>query len=171
MYRITALRAATAVALTAGFACLGTATATAETGNSSDVNTLAGSLAKGYGLNNCQSADLSGGDLADLRCGQNPDSNGPGSAVYQLYKNTTDLTTAFNSNLNGVTLAPCTSSGSAQPVPWHQGNSDQNAGQAACGNYQGVNLVIWTVDSKNVLGSIYTKGDGPSLYKWWQSNA
>ena len=38
-----------------GFACLGTATASADpsTGNSSAVSTLAGSLSKGYSLNNC----------------------------------------------------------------------------------------------------------------------
>ncbi|WP_245604905.1 hypothetical protein [Mycobacterium genavense] len=58
------LRATTAAALTAAFCCVGTATATADT--TADVNTLAASLAKGYGLNNCQSSPLTGAEVAEL---------------------------------------------------------------------------------------------------------
>jgi hypothetical protein len=166
------LRAATAAALTASFFCVGTATATADTtGSSADVNSLATSLAKGYGLNNCQSTALTGTEVAELQCGQSPDSSGPASAIYQLFKSGNDLSGAYASNLRDVTLSSCSGSGSKDPGPWHQGNSDQSGGQMACGTYKDVSLVLWTVDGKNVLGSIFSKGDVPTLYKWWQANA
>lgn len=165
------LRAAIAAALTATFCCVGTVTATADTGSSADVNTLAASLAKGYGLNNCQSSPLTGAELAELQCGPNPDSGGPASAVYQLFKSANDLSGAYASNLKDVTLSSCSGSGSKDPGPWHQASSDQAGGQMACGTYKGVSLVLWTVDGKNVLGSIFSKADVPSLYKWWQANA
>lgn len=166
------LRAATAAALTATCFCLGTATATADTtGSSADVNTLASSLAKGYGLNNCQSTALTGAEVAELQCGQNPDSSGPASAVYELFTSGNDLTGAYASNLKDVTLSACSGSGSTAPGPWHQGNADQAGGQVACGTYKDVSVVLWTVDGKRVLGSVFSKGDVPSLYKWWQANA
>ena len=91
-----ALRAATATVLTVGFAAAGAATATADpntTGSSADVNTLAASLPKGYGLNNCQSAQISGGAKAELDCGQNPDPSGPKVGIYVLYASSTDAST------------------------------------------------------------------------------
>jgi hypothetical protein len=164
-------RAAMAAALTTTFFCIGSATATADTtGSSADVNTLASSLAKGYGLNNCQSTPLTGAEVAELQCGQNPDSSGPASAVYQLFKSSNDLSGAYASNLRDVTLAACSGSGSKEPGPWHQGSNSQAGGQVACGTYKDVSLVLWTVEGKNVLGSVYSKGDVPSLYKWWQAN-
>src|ERR1700739_2958461 len=105
-----ALRAATAVAFMTGSAVVGAAVATADpsgTGSSADINTLAGSLSKGYGLNNCQPAQLTGPILAELDCGQNPDSSGPAAGVYQLFSNGTDLAAAFTSGINGVSLAAC----------------------------------------------------------------
>lgn len=165
-------RAAMIAALTAALCCVGTATATADTtGSSADVNTLAASLAKGYGLNNCQSSALTGAEVAELQCGQNPDSSGPASAVYQLFKSANDLSGAYASSLKDVTLSSCSGSGSKEPGPWHQASSDQAGGQMACGTYKGVSLVLWTVDGKNVLGSVFSKADVPSLYKWWQANA
>ncbi|BBY23048.1 serine/threonine protein kinase [Mycobacterium stomatepiae] len=162
------LRAAMTAALTAALCCVGTATATADTtGSSADVNTLA----KGYGLNNCQSSALTGAEVAELQCGQNPDSSGPASAVYQLFKSANDLSGAYASSLKDVTLSSCSGSGSKEPGPWHQASSDQAGGQMACGTYKGVSLVLWTVDGKNVLGSVFSKADVPSLYKWWQANA
>ncbi|EUA15237.1 hypothetical protein I546_0989 [Mycobacterium kansasii 732] len=74
----TALRAATAAALMGSLAYLGTATANADpTGAASDVNTLAGSVSKGYGLNNCTAQTITSGELAALSCGQNPDAADP----------------------------------------------------------------------------------------------
>ena len=95
-----ALRAASAAALIGGFALAGTATASADpTGSSADVNTLAGALSKGYGLNNCQSSPLSGSVVAELQCGQSPDPNGPAAGVYELFKNSTDLAISVLSSL------------------------------------------------------------------------
>src|SRR5246127_3574841 len=103
-YVTKALRAATAAALMGGSVIAGTATATADpgTGSSADINTLAGSLSKGYGLNNCQPAQLSGPILAELDCGQNPDSSGPAAGVYQLFSSPSDMAAAFTSGINRV---------------------------------------------------------------------
>src|SRR6201986_326385 len=81
-----ALRAATAVALMTGSAVVGTAVAPADpgTGTSAHINPPAAALSKGYGLNNCQPAALSGPILAELDCGQSPDPSGPAAGVYQL---------------------------------------------------------------------------------------
>jgi hypothetical protein len=166
-----ALRAASAAALIGGFAFAGTAPATADpnTGNSSDVNTLAGSLAKGYGPNNCKSADVSGTkELAEFDCAQNPDPNGPAAAVYMLFANGTDLAAAFSSNLKDMTQNAC--GGNVQsPGTWSQ--NGQTGGQLACGTYQNAAVILWTTDSKNVLGHLRASGtDIGSLYKWWQTN-
>jgi len=85
-----ALRAGTAAALMGSFACLGSATASADptTGNSADVTTLAASLSKGYNLNNCTPQNVTGSQagsqLAALTCGPSSDSGGPAQAKYVL---------------------------------------------------------------------------------------
>src|ERR1700758_3187771 len=73
-----ALRA-TAAVLTGGFAVAGAANAIADpnTGSPAEMNTLAGSLSKGYDLNNCAALNLTTGQLAALACGHNPDPAGP----------------------------------------------------------------------------------------------
>jgi hypothetical protein len=164
-----ALRAASAAAIMGGFAFAGAAPATADTGNASDVNTLAGSLAKGYGPNNCKSADISGTkELAEFNCGQNPDSSGPAAAVYMLFGSNTDLNAAFTSNLKDMAQTAC--GGNMQsPGTWTQ--NGQTGGQLACGTYSGAAVILWTTDSKNVLGHLRASSTdiGP-LYKWWQTN-
>jgi len=167
-----ALRAATAVALMGGSPIVGTATATADpgTGSSTDINTLAGSLSKGYGVDDCQAVQLSGPVLADLDCGQNPDANGPAAGVYQLFSNPGDLAAAFTSDVNGVSLSECGDNGES-PGTWRQGSSGQTAGQVACGTYKNAAVIIWTTDSKNVLSHIRaSNADVNALYQWWRTN-
>ncbi|HET7075125.1 MAG TPA: serine/threonine protein kinase [Mycobacterium sp.] len=168
-----ALRAAAATVLTGGFALAGAATATADpsnTGSSADTNTLAASLSKGYGLNNCQSGQLSGPVLAELDCGQNPDSTGPAAGVYQLFPNATDLAASFTASIKDVSLSACGDTGQS-PGTWHQGSSGQTAGQVACGTYQGAATITWTTDSKNVLSHIRASNtDVNALYQWWRTN-
>jgi hypothetical protein len=168
----TALRAATAVALMTGSAVVGTAVAAADpgTGTSADINTLAGALSKGYGLNNCQPAALSGPILAELDCGQSPDPSGPAAGVYQLYSSGSDLAASFTSGLQGVALAACGDSGQS-PGTWHQGSSGATAGQVACGTYKGAAVITWTTDAKNVLSHIRASNtDVSALYQWWRTN-
>ena len=166
-----ALRAATATVLMGGFAIAGAANAVADpntTGSSADINTLAGSLSKGYGLNNCQSSPLTGSIVAELDCGQSPDPNGPAAGVYELFKNTTDLASAFSDNLGGVTQVACGDSGKS-PTTWSQGG--QTAGQVACGTYKNAAVITWTTDSKNVLSHIRASNtDVNALYQWWRTN-
>jgi hypothetical protein len=163
------LRAATAVALMTGSAVVGTAVATADpTGSSADVNTLASVLSKGYGLNTCQSSPLTGSIVAELDCGQSPDPNGPAAGVYELFKNNTDLASAFSDNLGGVSQVACGDSGKS-PTTWSQGG--QTAGQVACGTYKGAAVITWTTDAKNVLSHIRASNtDVNALYQWWRTN-
>ncbi|BBZ49738.1 serine/threonine protein kinase [Mycobacterium heidelbergense] len=168
-----ALRAAAAVALAGGSVIAGTATAAADPdniGSSADVNTLAAALSKGYGLNDCQSAPLTGPVLAELDCGQSPDPNGPAAGVYQLYNGGSDLGAAFTAGVNGVSLAPC-GEGGESPGTWHQGSSGQTAGQVVCGTYKNAAIITWTTDSKNVLSHIRASNtDVNALYQWWRTN-
>ena len=167
-----ALRAATAAALMGGSVIAGTATATADpsTGSSADINTLAGSLSKGYGLNNCQPAQLSGPILAELDCGQNPDSSGPAAGVYQLFSSGSDMAAAFTSGISGVALSACGDNGQS-PGTWHQGSSGATAGQLACGIYKNAAVITWTTDSKNILSHIRASStDVNTLYQWWRTN-
>ncbi|WP_204808410.1 serine/threonine protein kinase [Mycobacterium riyadhense] len=166
-----ALRAATAIALLGSFACLGTATAIADpTGNSSDVNTLAASLSKGYGLSNCTAQSISAGELAALSCGQSPDSAGPVQAKYILFANADDMNGSFKASIKDETLTACGDSGQS-PTTWRQGSAGSTAGQVACGTYQGAAEIIWTTDAKNILSYIRASNtDVPALYQWWRSN-
>jgi hypothetical protein len=168
---IKALRAASAVALLGG-SVVGTATATADpgTGSSSDINTLAASLSKGYGLNTCQAAPLSGPILAELDCGQSPDPSGPAAGVYQLYSNGSDLAAAFTGGISGVSLSACGDNGQS-PGTWHQGSTGATAGQVACGTYKNAAVITWTTDAKNVLSHIRAGNtDVNALYQWWRTN-
>ncbi|AKN15341.1 hypothetical protein [Mycobacterium haemophilum] len=164
----TTLRAATAAALMSSFACPGTGTATADP-TSSDVNTLAGSLSKGYNSNNCSSQTPPSGVLAVLECGQNADPDGPVKARYLLFSNGSDMASSFTTSIGSDTLADCGDVKS--PTVWHQGSSTDSAGQVACGTYHGSAEVIWTADAKNVLGVIdAADGNVPKIYAWWQKN-
>ncbi|OSC42690.1 serine/threonine protein kinase [Mycobacterium decipiens] len=166
-----ALRAATAAALMGGLACLGTATATAEPAdNTSAVNTLAGSLSKGYTLNDCTAQATTGAELAVLSCGPNADSAGPVLARYILFANGDDMAGSFKDSIKDEALTACGDSGQS-PTTWHQGTSGATAGHVACGTYQGAAEVIWTTDGKNILSYIRaSNGDVPALYQWWRTN-
>jgi len=167
------LRAATAATLISGFAFAGTATASADpanTGNPADINTLAGSLSKGYGLNNCTAQAISGSQLARLTCGQSPDPSGPAQAKYILFSNADDLAGSFKASIKDDVLTACGDSGQS-PTTWHQGSSTTSSGSLACGTYQNGAEIIWTTDAKNILSYIHASNtDVPSLYQWWRSN-
>lgn len=166
------LRAVTAAALTGGFAVAGAAAAAADpnTGNPADVNTLAASLSKGYGLNNCTPGSIDAGELAVLTCGQNPDPSGPVQARYILLNNADNLSGSFKTSIKDDVLTACGDTGQS-PTTWHQGGNNANSGSVACGTYQNAAEVIWTTDSKNVLSLI--RGSNPdvaALYQWWRAN-
>lgn len=169
-----ALRVVTAAALTGGFAVVGTATATADpggTGSQADLNTLAGSVSKGYGLNNCKPQQVTEtGELAELLCGQSPDSNGPAGALFALFDSGTNMASSFSSTIKDVSMAACGDAGPS-PTTWHQGANGQSAGQVACGTYKNAATITWTTDAKNVLGHITaSNSDVNSLYQWWRTN-
>lgn len=170
-HRTAALRALAILAVVAGCGSLGSVTAHADptTGNPSDINTLAASLSKGYGLNNCTPQKLSAGELAALDCGQSPDPAGPVQAKYVLLDNGGDMAGMFIRSIEEDLLSNCGDLKS--PNVWHQGGSSDPTGQVACGTYNNQAEVIWTIDRKKVLSLI--RGSGPdvgALYQWWQAN-
>jgi hypothetical protein len=168
-----ALRAATATAVVGGFAFAGAATVTADptnTGSSSDINTLAASLSKGYGLNNCTAQNLTTGELAALTCGQSPDPSGPVQAKYILFNNADNLAGSFKASIKDDVLTACGDAGQS-PTTWHQGSDTANSGSVACGTYQNAAEIIWTTNAKNVLSYIRgSNNDVPALYQWWRAN-
>jgi hypothetical protein len=168
-----ALRAATATVLMGGFAFAGTVTANADptnTGSSADINTLAASVSKGYGLNNCTAQDLTSGELAALTCGQSPDPSGPVQAKYVLFNNGDNLASSFKASIKDDVLTACGDSGQS-PTSWHQGSTTTNSGTVACGTYQNAAEIIWTTDNKNILSYIRaSNADVPALYQWWRTN-
>jgi hypothetical protein len=167
-----ALRAGTAAALMSGFACLGSATASADptTANSADVNTLAASLSKGYNLNNCTSQGLTDGELAVLTCGPSSDSGGPAQAKYVLFSSSDQLSGSFKASIKDDTLTSCGDTGQS-PTNWHQGSATTNGGTVACGTYQGAAEIIWTIDAKKILSYVRaSNSDVSALYKWWLTN-
>jgi hypothetical protein len=170
-----ALRAGTAAALMASFACLGSAAASADptttttTSNSPDVTPLAASLSKGYSLNNCSPQDVTGSQLAALTCGPSSDSGGPAQAKYVLLSGPADLAGSFKSSIKDDTLTSCGDSQS--PTSWHQGSATASGGTVACGTYQGAAEIIWTIDAKNILAYVRaSNNDVSALYQWWRTN-
>lgn len=160
----TVLRAATAAALMGSFACLSTATASAD-----PADTLGESLSKGYNGNNCAPETPPNGVLAVIQCGQNADPGGPAYAKYFLFGNGNDLKKSFTNSIASDTLTNCGDTKS--PTVWHQGTANDTAGQVACGTYQGQAEVIWTTDAKNVMSLIRaSNGDTAALYQWWRTN-
>jgi hypothetical protein len=167
-----ALRGTAATMLTGGLALAGAPIVSADpanTGNPADTSTLAASLSKGYGLNNCTAQNISSGELASLTCGQSPDPAGPVQAKYILFSSADNLAGSFKASIKDDVLAACGDSGQS-PTTWHQG-STSNSGSVACGTYQNAAEVIWTTDTKNVLSYIRAANtDIPSLYQWWRAN-
>jgi hypothetical protein len=171
-----ALRAGTAAALMGSFACLGSATASADptTGNSADVTTLAASLSKGYNLNNCIPQNVTGSQagsqLAALTCGPSSDSGGPAQAKYVLFSNPADLSGSFKASIKDDTLTSCGDTGQS-PTNWHQGSATASGGTVACGTYQSAAEIIWTIDAKNVMAYVRaSNNDVSTLYQWWRTN-
>ncbi|OBA80488.1 serine/threonine protein kinase [Mycobacterium sp. 1164966.3] len=159
-----ALRAATAATLVSGFACFGTGAANADPND-----TLAANLSKGYSSSNCSPQTPPSGVLAVLQCGQNSDPSGPVFAKYLLFNTSSDLNSSFTTSIGSDTLTNCGDAKS--PTTWHQGSSNDPAGQVACGTYQGQAEVIWTTDGKNVMSLIRAaNGDTATLYQWWRTN-
>ncbi len=172
-HRTNAWRLTATAALVGIIAVTGSAAATADpagTGNRSDINTLAASLSKGYGLNNCTAENITGGELAALTCGQSPDPSGPVQAKYLLFSNGDEMAGSFKTSIGEDVLTGCGDSVQS-PTAWHQGSSSTNAGRVACGTYQNAAEIIWTNDAKNVLS--YIRGsntDANALYQWWRPN-
>jgi hypothetical protein len=136
--------------------------------DSANANLLAGSVSKGYGLNNCQPAapaKLTGPVLAELDCGQSPDPGGPVSATYRLLPNADALGSDFKNMTQGRALASC---GPDTGQTWQQG---QAGGQVACGTQKDAATIVWTTNGKNVLGDLrWSNNDINALHQWWLAN-
>jgi hypothetical protein len=139
--------------------------------DSANVNLLAGTLSKGYGLNNCQPAPLAkltAPAIAELDCGQSPDSPGPISAVYRLLPQADALAADFKNTIQGIALAFCGPNTGQSPGSWQQGPA---SGQMACGTQNNIATVAWTTNGKNVLSLVrWPNNDINALHDWWLSN-
>ena len=163
-----ALRAGSAAVLVGGFACLGTAAASADPNQPTPTNILSAALSKGYNGSNCKPAQADG-VLAAIDCGQNGDDNGPASASYLLFGNAGDLTNAFNATAASITQGNCGEVKS--PTTWRQNSGAEPSGQVVCGTAEGQAEVIWSTNAKNVLSIIRASdGNTAALYKWWVTN-
>ncbi|GAB4725436.1 hypothetical protein MOKP126_50950 [Mycobacterium avium subsp. hominissuis] len=131
----------------------------------------AGSLSKGYGLNNCTAGNIDRGrQLAVLTCGQSPDPKGPAQAKYVLFTNPENLATAFRATIKEDVLTPC-GDAHESPSSWHKDGSSASAGQAACGTFRNAAEIIWTIDAKNILSYLRASNtDVAALYQWWRAN-
>jgi hypothetical protein len=133
-----------------------------------NANLLAGSVSKGYGLNNCQPAPpakLTGPVLAELDCGQSPDPAGPVSAIYRLLPDADALANDFKNMTQGIAPASC---GPGTGQTWQQG---QASGQMTCGTQKDAATIVWTTNGKNVLGVLrWSNGDINALNQWWLGN-
>lgn len=148
----------------------GLAPGSADPGTPSDVNTLAASLSKGYGLNNCTAQNVTAGQLAAFNCGQSPDPSGPVQAKYVLFSDGDSMNRFFATSIGEDVLTACGDNGQS-PTIWHQGSADSSAGQLACGTYRNAAEIIWTTQAKNIVS--YLRGgtaDVAALYRWWQAN-
>jgi hypothetical protein len=155
------VRAVATGALVGGYACMGPATAAADPNSAA----LAGMLSQGYTTSNC-TPDSHGGGLAALKCGQNTLPNGPASAEYILYGNSSDTSTGFQGGISSITVAPC-ESGDPAPDTWHyQSSPNTPAGQVACGTTGDVAMVVWTNDKNHMVG-IVGGSNLTSLHQWW----
>ncbi|SPM38927.1 hypothetical protein MNAB215_1108 [Mycobacterium numidiamassiliense] len=147
-----------------------TPTSSTPTASPADLNTLAATLSKGYGLNNCTPQNIINGELASLACGQSPDPSGPVQAKYILFTNGGNLATVFKNSIKDDVLTACGDQGQS-PTSWHQGSSTTSAGSVACGTYQNGAEIIWTNDAKNILSYIRASNtDVGSLFQWWRAN-
>lgn len=163
-----ALRLAMAAAISVGVTTtLAAPTATADP-PSPDVNTLAGSLSKGYTLKNCSSDDPPSGVRAVINCPQNPDSSGPAQATYLLFGNADDTKGSWKTSTKDVTMSNCGDTPS--PTVWSgQQGTTAGQGQVACGTYQGVAEIIWSNTPKNIVSMIRASNtDVGALYQWWR---
>lgn len=157
-------------ALLVGMTVGGVAPAAADPGNPSDVNTLAASLSKGYGLDNCTAQGIVAGQLAALNCGRSPDPSGPVQAKYVLFSDADSMARFFAKSIEEDVLTACGDNGQS-PTTWHQGSANASAGQLACGIYQNAAEIIWTTQAKNILSYLRaSSADVPALYRWWQAN-
>jgi hypothetical protein len=159
-----ALPAGLAAALVGGFACLGTATASADP---TPANILTAALSKGYNASNCSPAQVDGA-LAAFDCGQNGDDNGPASARYVLLGNPNDLAGAFTTSVGAMTQTNCGDVKS--PTVWRQSNTADPSGQVACGTFEGQSEVLWSTNARSVISLIRgSNGDVAALYNWWRT--
>ena len=108
------------------------------------------------------------GALATVDCGKTNDPNGPAVARYSLFADQAALDAHFTDAIGlNSELVKCPGDELDSPKGWNYANTpDQQAGQVACGTYDGNADVTWTKDADLVLAD----AQGPNLdelYQWW----
>ena len=144
-----------------------TTTITTTTAAADPQSQLQTVLPKGYAPDACKSADPTYGALAAVICDVNTEPNGPGGGDYWLYKDVDALQSGFTQFSNNQQLVNCPDHTDSTPYKWHYKKTPNvDAGSVACGHFKTSYVVMWTVNSKLLLGAALGK-DLNNLYDWW----
>jgi len=112
--------------------------------------------------------------LAEVSCENNSDPDGPTSATYLLFPETSSLRGAFTRIVQGSNVIECP--GRIQsPGPWHaNATPDKASGTLLCATQRESPIVAWTDDTELVVGLVRGEQHGPTidrLYAWWTSHS
>jgi serine/threonine-protein kinase len=112
------------------------------------------------------------GALATVDCGKSTVPGGPNLARYSLFPSLQALNTAFDNSVKANDeLLPCPGNTDSAPTPWNYTNTpDEDAGQVACGTYNGNADVTWSYNEELVLADVQS-ADLQTLHDWWNNDS
>jgi serine/threonine protein kinase len=151
-----------------------TSAASTPTSSAAETPRLFGLLPRGYLPETCKTVAPQHNALATVSCDRNSDLNGPSSATYMLFADTTSLRGAFDQLVQASTVITCP--GRIQsPGPWHRiATPDKASGMLLCATQGDGSALGWTDDAALLLGVVSAEPPEPSidqLYMWWMSHS
>jgi serine/threonine kinase PknH len=135
----------------------------------SPLDKLYGVLPPGYSSSVCSpAAEPAPQALATVDCRELDIPDGPTSARFSLFADTSGLAGQFQDGVNTSEVSQCPGEIDS-PLSWHYpATPDFSAGSLLCGTHDGAPVLTWTKNDALLLGSV----QGPSLdnlYGWWLS--
>jgi hypothetical protein len=149
-------------------------TTSTATSSADDQARLMRLLPRGYPPGVCQSVDAVKDALAQVKCEQNADPDGPVSGTFTLVSDKSALDAALTDAIKAAQQVNCP--GNIQsPGPWRRNATPQIiSGTLFCGLREGQPTVVWTDDAKLMLNVVRSGPQGPAfpaLYAWWSSHS
>jgi hypothetical protein len=149
-------------------------TSTTTPSNAEDEARLTRLLPRGYPPGACQRVDVPKNALAQVKCDQNVDPDGPVSGTFTLVSDKSELDAALTTAMHTAQQVNCP--GNIQsPGPWRRNATPQIvSGTLFCGLRDGQPTVMWTDDAKLTLNVVQSGPQGPpfpALYAWWSSHS